>query len=348
MNAMDIKQFQEYDNHNQVVVIEDKETGLKGSIAIHRNGSFKHAFGATRVWRYSSHEDAVREAMKLSKIMAYKSALAGLPYAGAKGVIMASSSRSLKRTYIKKYLDYVNDLQGKFITGSDVGVSHADVKWMREHSPYIVGVKVDPVKYTALGILNGIEVALEEVFGSEEVSRRSFAIQGLGKIGLGLLSLLYPRGAKIYACDVNEEQIFFIKSLYPKVNIVSIKDIYKQKVDVFSPCALSNCINKDTIQQLQCSIVLGGANSQLKSDEMGVELHRKGILYGPDYIVNAGGIIAVVDEFEHERISNERILGKVNNIRHTLREVIQKSRILRAAVSTVADEMARGIIDRRE
>jgi leucine dehydrogenase len=342
---MDMTQMPEYDNHARVVQIEDKKTGLKAVISLHRNGKFKHAFGATRIWNYGSMEEALKDSMKLSKIMSYKCALAGINYAGAKGVIITPENPKDRQAQLEVYLKEVNKLKGAFITGADVGISPQDVKWMRERSPYVVGVHVDPVRHTVEGIYYAMQVALDEVFGSKEVSKRSFAIQGLGKIGSGLLNILYKNGATIYATDVNEETVKKIQSKYPNIKIVAPDEIHSLEVDVFSPCALSNCINHKTVHEIKSPIVLGGANSQLESDEMGEILHERGILYGPDYVVNAGGIISVVCEFENENFYHEIIEDRVKNIANTLWDIIQKSKTEKIAINKVANEKAIEIID---
>lgn len=338
-----------FDGHKDVTFVFDKKNKLKGFIAIHRGGFRLPSFGATRVWSYDSVFDALEDALKLSKVMSYKSALAGLPYGGAKAVLFNSfSSRKSRDLMLKTYSQHVNLFNGRFITGADVGISEADLKVMSSGSKFIVGLKVDPIKYTALGVFYGMQVALKEIFGSESVSNRTFAIQGLGKTGVGILKLIYTEASRIYVSDINAAVVKSIKEKFPKVEVVEPSEIHKQKVDVYAPCALSNAINRRTISSLHCKIIAGSANVQLEDSGMGEILSRLGILYAPDYVVNAGGLIAVVDEYENSYISDERILKRVGNIKHTLKTIIAKSKRSHRSTSAVADEMAKKISDKFE
>ena len=253
-----IEDLSEFDSHELVVKLNEPEVGLHGFIAIHRIDTQYPALGATRLWEYLSETEALRDALRLSKLMAYKSALAGLPYTGAKGVLMANpkalgNRKQLFKTYARK----VNELQGKFVTGTDVGVDNHDLKIMGRESHYIIGHGVDSAYYTAIGVSLGIQVALEEVFGSADTSKRSFAIQGVGKTGYALLKSLYKKSFKIYISDINPKRTKYVKFFYPAVEVVDPTVIHKQDVDVFCPCALSRSLNVVTVPELRCSIVAG-------------------------------------------------------------------------------------------
>ena len=217
---------------------------------------------------------------------------------------------------------------------------------MRRHSKYIIGVYSDPVKYTILGLAVGIGVCLHEVFGTDEISGRTFAIQGLGKVGFELLRYVNKHGGYCIATDINASACQKAKAVYPKTKIVNHTDIYNVKADVFSPCALSNVLNSHSIHKLRSTIVAGSANCQLENFEIGQKLHALGILYAPDYIVNAGGFISVVDEYEHRNSKVKRVTEKVAQIKQTLSHIIGISKRKHRAISIIADEFAKRISDK--
>lgn len=337
------EQINEFDNHQMVIFFYRNNLGLKGYIAIHRNGTDLPAFGATRIWYYKNDLDALKETLRLSKLMSYKSVMAGLPYGGAKATINLTDgilTNTDKKTLLIEYVKQVNYLNGKFITGADVGVNENDVKIMREHSPYIVGVKYDAVKYTALGVYYGIQASLEQIYGNESIEKRTFAIQGLGKTGYSLLKLLYDKAALIYVSDINHELVKNVKKQFPKIKTLEPTRIYKQKVDVFSPCALSNAVNLRNISSLQCKIIAGCANLQLESTQIGALLHKLDILFAPDFIINSGGLISVADEYAHKKNDEKRVHDKVKNIKNTLKNLYTISKAQNKPTSQTANEMA--------
>ncbi len=345
-NSLNYDKLPEFDNHRLIHTIYDQKTGLKGFIAIHRGGFEKPAFGATRIWAYKSESDAIKDALELSRVMTYKSAMAGLYYGGAKAVLIDPKISSNRTQLLKAYMRYINYLNGHFITGADVGVNHKDIEIMAAYSKYIVGIRSDPVKYTVLGVYYAIGVCLKEIFGSDSIEGKTFAIQGLGKTGEGLLDLLYSKAGKIYVTDINRKRIKDIKTRYPAVEVVKLDEIYRQKVDVFSPCALSYAINYDTVTDLQCPIITGSANSQLENVHIGDLLYKLGILYAPDYIVNAGGLITVVDEYENGKNTKEKIISRVQKIKQTLRTVITRSKKEKRGTHRIANELAEKIFRR--
>ncbi len=343
------EQIKEFDNHHMVVFFYRKKIGLKGYIAIHRNGTSLPAFGATRIWYYKNDLEALSETLRLSRLMSYKSVMAGLPYGGAKATINLADGilhDTDKKTLLTEYVKQVNYMGGKFITGADVGVNENDVKLMKKHSPYIVGVKYDAVKYTTLGVYYGIQATLKETFGNESLENRSFAIQGLGKTGRSLLDLVYKDAAQIYVSDIDHTLVRQIKAKYPKVTTVEPTAIHRQKVDVFSPCALSNSINLRNISTLHCKIIAGTANLQLENNQMGRVLDKLGILFAPDFIINAGGLITVVDEYENKDISTDRVHERVKKIKVTLKKIIDESKKQKKPTSILATEMAEELLNK--
>ncbi|MDP3901879.1 MAG: Glu/Leu/Phe/Val dehydrogenase dimerization domain-containing protein [bacterium] len=343
-HSFDVEKLVEYDNHHKVVFLNDSNIGLKGFIGIHRKNKKFPSFGATRLWPYSSQLEAIKDVLRLSKLMSYKAAMAGLPYGGAKAVISGSVPKS--SALLKAYAERVNLLEGLFITGSDIGLTQADVKTMSRTSPFMVGSKIDPTEFTGLGLFYGLEAALREVFGEKDVTETNFAIAGLGKVGSEFLKLIYSDNSnqKIFVSDIDKDKVKSIEKRFPKVIAISPSKIHEQRVDVYSPCAMSGILNNKTIKELRCQIVLGGANNQLANDKAGELLYRSGILYAPDYVVNAGGLISVVSEYEN-KINKKLIINRVKMIKKTLGDIFVKSSKMRKSTDFIADSMARAKVD---
>lgn len=342
-----ITSLKEYDHHTLISFFSDPKTGMRGYIAIHRGNKAHPSFGATRVAIYASEEEALQDALRLSRMMSYKSALAGLTYGGAKGVIIQNSFRENDRDEaLRSYGDRVNYFGGRFITGSDVGIREHDLAILKKKSPYVVGCTVDPSYYTAYGVFTGIRVCLKEVFGNDGISGRVFAVQGLGKIGWRVMEFMYTRGGRVRVADINQKTIQRAQKLFPGVIVVKPHRIHREKVDVYVPCALQHALNKKQIPELRARIVAGGANNQLENREAGVMLHARGILYAPDYVVNAGGLVSVADEYGHKNQNKKRILRKIIRIRTTLETIFKKSKQTGMPPGEIADRMAQRIIEK--
>lgn len=337
---MQIELLPEFDKHKLVVFVHDKKGRLRGFIAVHRSGAKNLSFGGTRFLKYGTTTDALRDALRLSKMMSYKCALAGINYGGAKGVIIDNPKFSAKKDVIVDYARAVDYLGGRYISGADVGITWEDSQLMKRHTPYVGGFSRDITKETGEGIMFALEACLQEVFGSKNFKERTFAIQGIGKIGAEVLERLYPHAKEIVIADIDSKKIAHAKKKFPNVRVVSPEEIVSQKVDVFVPCALSGVLNKKTISALKCKIVCGGANNQLESDDIAVKLHAKNILYAPDYVVNAGGLISVIDEHENEDYNNERIQKRLENIKHTLQKIFIQSKKKNTSPATVANKIA--------
>lgn len=345
MNGLKIL-LKDFDDHRMVSFIHEPKSKLQGFIAIHRgNGNDIPAFGATRFVAYDNMFEGLKDALRLSRLMSYKAAMAGLKYGGAKGVILMPQSTFGKKEILQAYCKKINFLNGHFITGADVGISGNEVKIMREQSKFIVGVKVDPVKYTTLGLLYGLQITFDEIFGNQNINGRSFAIQGVGKIGTGVLNLIYKQANKIFITDIDKNRLKNVVRLFPKTIVVSPQEIYSQKVDVFMPCALGNALSTKTISKIRAAIVLGGANNQLASSAVGELLFKLGILYAPDYVVNAGGLISVVDEYENKNVNSERIEKRLCNIQVVLRSILKQSSTSNTPTNIIADRMAEKIFN---
>lgn len=340
-----IEKLKDFDDHKLIVFLKDQSCGLAGFITIHRGGHIKPAFGATRFWKYRSELEALADSLKLSKMMSYKSALAGLKYGGAKAVILNSrfgQRSNLFRAYARK----VNTLGGQFITGADVGVNGKDLETLASESNFIVGQKSDPVKFTSLGILYSIQTCLKQIFGDDSIEGKTFAIQGVGKTGTGILNLIYPFAKKIYVSDIDDLKLKAVKRKFPKVRVAKPQDIHRKKVDVFCPCALSNAVTKKNAIDLRCEIIVGSANNQLELESVGELLQKAGILYAPDFVVNSGGLIAVVDEFENKNFDENRVENRVKRIQKRLQFIFDKSKKTNKPTNIVANRLAEKIFNK--
>lgn len=349
----EIMRLREFDNHEFVSFAQDKATGLRAVIAVHRANPDVPSFGATRFWQYASSLEGVKDALRLSRLMSYKAALAGLECGGAKGVIISENdpreiNGSQRESLLETYAARVNMLGGRFVTGTDVGISQDDLDIMRRGCRHIIGFNDNSTAFTALGVFEGVKAALSEVFGSSELAGHSFAIQGLGKIGGGLLAHLYEAAgsdAKIYVSDIESAQLEKMKAQYPRITPVASEAISQQQVDVFAPCALSGAVNKKNIEKLSCKIVAGGANNQLESESVGDRLHERGILYAPDYVLNAGGLIAVFDEYKYPAYDRARVEKAVRHIPETLKNIFAESRTEKIPPSRAANRIAERIFN---
>ncbi len=343
MNTFDsvaIEKLEEYDSHRKIIFFNNRKTELRGFIAIHRKNINNPSFGATRFWRYENSLDGLRDALRLSRLMSYKAVLAGLPCGGAKGVILMPERLKDRKELLLSYAEEVNALHGDFVTGMDAGLYEDDLRLMKQASKFIVGLNNDATQATAMGIYHSMEASLELLTGQGDLTGKTFAIQGLGKVGHALLFLLYPKAERIYVADTDAAASEIIKKEFPSVSVVKPFEIHKQHVDIFSPCALNYALNEKTIAELNCRMIVGGANNQLQSETTGDMLFELGILYAPDYVVNAGGLIAVFDEYENRERDDKRVKTKVLDIKKRLSGIFKISQEENRPPNRVANEMA--------
>lgn len=340
MRHTPIEALPEFDEHKLIVFVHDKKGRLRGFIAVHRSGAKNLSFGGTRFLKYDTTVDALRDALRLSKMMSYKCALAGINYGGAKGVIIDNPKLSSKKDVIIDYARAVDYLGGRYISGADVGITWEDSRLMKSHTPYVGGFSRDITKETGLGIMFALEACLGEVFASVSLNERSFSIQGVGKIGADVLERLYSKAKDIVIADIDPKKIALVKKKFPKVRVVSPEEILSQNVDVFVPCALSGILNKKTIPALECKIICGGANNQLADNNLADKLRAKKILYAPDYVVNAGGLVSVIDEHENADYNEERISKRLKNIKRTLESIFAESKKKKVSPVAVANKRA--------
>lgn len=341
-----IKDWEEFDDHRAVYGFSDEAVGLKGYIAIHRKNGRLPSFGATRLWHYESDDESLSDALGLARTMSYKAALADLPYGGAKAVIIGNGEWQTNRVkLLAAYAAVVDELSGAFITGTDVGLNEHDLRVLGQASRNFVGFNDNAADCTAAGVWQAMAVCLEQVFGTSQIAGRKFAIQGLGKVGTALARLLYPAAAAIYVAEVKAPQLESFMKEFPKCVVVPPAEIHKQAVDVFSPCALSHSITLAAANELACKIVCGGANNQLEREEVGNVLLHRGILYAPDYVANAGGLISVADEYGHEQYDHERVMKKIRVISDTMRQILARSAQIGEGTNFVANMMAERVFN---
>lgn len=291
--------------HEQVVFCHDQETGLKAIIAIH-NTVLGPAVGGTRMWNYTSEEAALNDALRLSRGMTFKSAIAGLNIGGGKAVIIGDAKKIKNEVLMRRFGKFVHGLGGRYWTAEDVNMSTRDMEYIRMETPYVTGVPEtmggggDPSPVTAFGVFMGMKATAKKVFGTDSVKGRKVAVQGAGHVATYLMEHLAKEGAKIFVCDFHEEKLKYAVDKFG-ATVVPVDDIYDLDVDIYSPCALGATINDQTINQLKCSIIAGGANNQLAEElKHGRMLIEKGILYAPDFLINGGGITNVY----YEQIGN--------------------------------------------
>lgn len=328
--------------HEEVVFVQDKSCGLKAIIGIH-DTTLGPALGGTRLWPYANEEEALVDVLRLSRGMTYKNAISGLNLGGGKAVIIADPKNKSEALF-RSFGRFIESLNGRYITAEDVNTNVEDIEHIFTETNHVTGVSManggsgNPSPYTALGVFRGIEASITKVFGSRDLKGKTIALQGAGSVGFELSKLLNEAGASITFTDVNEKNIQRMKDAFPNAKFVSPTEIFGVACDVYTPCALGASINDETIPQLKAKIVCGAANNQLKEDRHGLILKEKGILYAPDYLVNAGGVMNVSFEFEGWADSKSRRL--VDTIYNKTLEVFAIADEQNIPVNKAADVMA--------
>lgn len=321
----------------------DEETGMRAIIAIHST-KLGPALGGCRFIEYPNTNAALYDAMRLAKGMSYKSAIANLPLGGGKSVVIKPQGTFNRNAYFAKFGKFVNDLHGKYITAMDSGTELADMDTINQHTKYVASLSKsngDPAYSTARGVLRGIEASVLFKLNKNSLKGIHVAIQGLGHVGYHLAKDLYDLGAKLSVADVNEQRVAKIVAEFGAKN-VSTHDIHKVECDVFAPCALGAIINDKTIPEFQTQIIAGCANNQLEKESHGGVLHQKGILYAPDYVINAGGVIFACGKYyEHYQ---EKINNQIDAIGSSLIKIYERSAQENLPTSAIADIIAQEIL----
>lgn len=328
--------------HEQVLFCQDKNVGLKAIIAIHST-ALGPALGGTRMWNYKSEEEALVDVLRLSKGMTYKASAAGLNLGGGKAVIIGDPKTQKSEGLFRAFGHYVNSLNGKYITAEDVGTGVQDMEYVFMETPWVTGIPKDfggsgdPSPYTAHGVLMGIKAAAHEKLGNESLKGMRVAVQGLGNVGFNLVKYLYEEGAIITVSDIDQNRVKKTVDAYG-VKVVAPEDILAVECDIQAPCALGAIVNDQTIGKFKCKVIAGGANNQLAEARHGDHLRELGILYAPDYVVNAGGLMNVFVELEG--YSPDRAFEKTRRVFDNVKKVFEIAKRDNIGTHTAADRMA--------
>ncbi|MEX0720109.1 MAG: Glu/Leu/Phe/Val dehydrogenase [Balneolaceae bacterium] len=314
--------------HEQVIICSDPAVGLKAIIAIH-DTTLGPALGGTRMWNYESEEAALKDVLRLSRGMTYKSAISGLNLGGGKAVIIGDPHTQKTETLFRSFGRFVDGLGGRYITAEDVGMTEREMEWIYSETKYVTGIPKalggsgNPSPVTAYGVYMGVKACAKKAYSTDSLQGKRIALQGAGNVASHFARYAAKEGAELFISDLYEEKA---KSLANEVEaeVVEANAIYGLDVDIFTPCALGGVINDDTMDQFKCDIIAGAANNVLdEEDRHGQLLLEKGIIYAPDYVINAGGIINIASELEG--YNEERALQKAGNIYSTILDILTYS-----------------------
>lgn len=331
------------DGYERVTYGEDAEAGLKAIVAIH-NTTLGPSCGGIRLLPYATREEGLRDVLRLSKGMSYKSALAGIGFGGGKAVMFADPAKK-SAEMMRAMGEFIDKLGGRYIAAKDMNVSSQDLLHVKERTKHVLGIEGvpgssgDPSPVTARGLFRALEATVEHVTGSRNLAGMRVAIQGVGHVGYAYAEMLHEVGAKLWVSDIDADAV---KKASSKLGAtaVALEDIYDAGCDIFSPCARGAILNSKTIPRLQCRAVVGAANNQLAEPEDGFRLHERGILYAPDYAVNSGGIINIFIEYERGKYDEKAALKKTDNIYTAMKEIFRRAQDQARPAVLVADELA--------
>ncbi len=326
--------------HEEILFCNDQVTGLKAIIAVH-NTVLGPALGGTRMWMYANEMEALKDVLRLSKGMTYKNSISGLNLGGGKAVIIGDARSMKSEALFRRFGKFVDSLAGNYITAEDVGISPSDMQWVNMETKHVAGLpgkSGDPSPVTAYGVYMGIKACAKEQFGSDSLSGKTIAVQGVGHVGEYLVKHLTEEKANVVITDIHEETLLRVSKQYG-VEVVAPNDIYDIPMDIYAPCALGATINDDTLSRLRCSIIAGAANNQLQDEQKhGLELMKKGIIYAPDYTINAGGVINCFSEVEG--LSSEWAHVKAGEIYTTILNIIKRSKEVNIPSYQIANKIA--------
>ena len=338
----------EFDNHESVHYFHDADTGLKAIIAVHSTALGPGA-GGTRRWVYSNDEDALTDVLRLSRGMTYKNAVAGLKLGGGKAVILGSDDAPKSPELFRAFGRFINSLSGRYITAEDVGCSVDDMRYVHEETKFVTGLPPsgndaggDPSPWTAIGCFEGIEAAAKARLGVDAVKGLRVAVQGVGHVGFFLCKLLHEAGAELFVSDVNKDNLKITLDAVP-ATVVPPKELLFADVDVLAPCALGNILTSVTIPKIKAKVIAGGANNQLSTPADGMLLAERDILYAPDYVINAGGIINVAAQY-FGNSSKDDVRADVGRIKDRLKLIFEQARETGRPTNELADELARSLV----
>jgi len=334
--------------HEQLLFCRNDDVGLRAIIGIHST-ALGPALGGCRLYNYASESDAIRDVLRLSRGMTYKAAMAGLDLGGGKAVIMGDPSIKSEALF-RAFGRHVDSLGGRYVTAEDMNTTVRDMAFIRRETRWVTGTDKDsggsgdPSPVTAWGVFHGIRACLEVVYGSPELTGRTVAIQGVGSVGFHLAGFLREAGARLIFADISERKLRHVVEAYGGT-VVEDDDYYSAECDVLAPCAIGGIINKDTIPQVRAPIIAGAANNQLDSeDDDGEAIERAGIIYAPDYVINAGGLISVYAELKG--LPHEKAMSDAANIFNTVKQVINTARAQNITTARAAAKVAEARIEK--
>lgn len=342
---MSVFEHAAFRNHEKVLFVADEASGLKAILAVHSTVRGP-AIGGCRMWRYTTSDEALTDVLRLSEGMSYKNIMADLPIGGGKSVIMRPGGDFDRTALFEAFGRALNALNGEYLSAEDVGVSPADLDAAARHTKHLVGLSSgtgDPSPVTARGVFFGIQVAAQRALGGD-LKGVKVAVQGAtGHVGAYLVRHLAEAGVELILADINETAL---NALADEVGatIVDKDAIYDVEADVFAPCALGAVVNPDTIDRFKFKAIAGAANNQLSTPHMGAELQKRGILYAPDYVINAGGIINVMGDLDPQ-FDERWVDGKLQGLKATLGEILDRSDAQGRPANLIADEIARQRIE---
>jgi len=341
MNAM--TEMSNY-RHEKVLFVNNEKAGLKAIIAVH-NTNLGPAIGGCRLFPYTSYDDALFDVLRLSRGMSHKNAVAGLPHGGGKGVIIADPSMKTEAMF-EAFGEAVNNLGGDYITAEDVNTTCDDALVMLRKTNHICGLPQnsgDPSPFTARGVWQGIRATAKVALGTDSLEGLTIAVQGLGKVGYDLCRMLHESGAKLIVANRSNQAVAQKAAEEFGAVIVPTETIYAQECDIFSPNAMGAILNPNTIGQLKCKAVAGGANNQILDDASGIALKQRGIFYAPDFVINGGGVINAAAEVDGP-YNKDAVLEKVDNIYNSIEHILSESKKTGEPEGVIATRFAESII----
>lgn len=320
----------ENSGHENLVFCFDKDTGLKAIIGIH-NTVLGPALGGTRFYPYRNEFEAIHDVLRLSRGMTYKAAISGINLGGGKAVIIGDPERLKSEALWRRYGKFIDSLHGKYITAEDVNTNSRDMEFISLETPYVAGKPEylggggDPSPFTAYGTYLGIKASVKEVYGHDSLAGKKILVEGVGSVGSHLVEYLIKEDAQVIVTDINEKKIKRILSKYPHITVAERSTSYDLDIDIYSPCAMGGSLNTETISRLKCHIVAGAANNQLEEETQHSELLRaKDILYAPDFLINAGGVINCYQEVIG--YNRERAYARIESIYERTLEIFRKAK----------------------
>jgi leucine dehydrogenase len=345
----DASRLDAYDGHERIWFGRDEERGLTAVVAVH-DTRLGPALGGTRVWPYESFDTALTDALRLSRGMTFKAAIAGVPFGGGKAVIIADPKTDKTPALLDAYAEMLSALDGQYYTGEDVGLTLADADYLRARTPNVTGTTQggsgNPSPVTAQGVFLGLKAAFAHRTGSDSLAGVRVAVQGLGSVGWSLCQKLHEAGAKLIVADIDADRAAKAVLVF-KAEAMPAGRIAGADADIFAPCALGGVLSAETIPMLKAKVVAGAANNQLAKHEDAKLLMERGVLYAPDYVINAGGLMNVAAELDPDGYDSERVVAELDEIPATLTEIFETADRLGKPTNDVAQAIAEERIERR-